>query len=153
MLSLTTQLHQPATSPTTIDHPSMFAYYSPRTARTGPTRSSPRHRLKPSMPKGQHIDFKGKIGFVRSVLHSLSAAPRCTILHNSAQFHALGTRGSLPAAGHPPTGPATRRNHAPHHAACPHAPQTMRHSGSGRDSAEESCAQLDFRINLILSCG
>jgi hypothetical protein len=131
----------------------MRLLFAQKNAPTGPTRSSPRHRLKPSMPKSQRIDFKGKIGFVRSVLHLTLRRPP---MHNSAHFR------TIPRAGYPrlsasrrtsPTGPATRRNHAPHPVACPPAPQIMRHYGSGRDSAEESRGQLDFRINLILSCG
>ena len=154
MLSLTIQLHQPATSPTTIDRPSIFAYYS---SRNRPYRPDP--LLRASSAQTKHTkkvnSLITKVQLVSSAQFytSLSAAPRCTILHNSTQFHALGTRGSPPAAGHPPQVRLPVETTLPTTLPAPLAPQTMRHSGSGRDSAEESCAQLDFRINLILSCG
>src|SRR5580658_1301974 len=61
----------------------------------------PHHYPKPLIRKSQLIDYKDTIGFVRSVLHSLSAAPRCTMPHNAAQFRPPPETGVLFIGVHP----------------------------------------------------
>ena len=90
--------------PTTIHaRPSICAYYSPKKTHLPAPPAPPRAiGSNQACQKVNALILKVKLVSSAQFYTSLSAAPQCTILHISAQFHALGTRGSLPAAGHPP---------------------------------------------------